>query len=183
MNNAENKSSKKIKKPHFNVIDTMIVILLVVAVAGIYFRYNISDIIGKNKNLEEYAVSFSIKNMRYTTPNYINVGDKVYFAGSGDLFGELISESENKGVLNITPASEFFVDSSGNVVEAFYPNDESRINAKGRMLCKGIYTSDGGFCVDGTTYIARGKTVDVYTELVTVTITVTDIEPYTAEIK
>ena len=177
----EHSNNKKTGKIHFNVIDAVIIILVVASVLGIYFRYNVEDIFSKSKETCDYTVSFAVNDIRYTTPNYISVGDKVYFADTGNPFGELISESENKGALNIKPASKFFTDTSGKVVEAFYPNDESRVNAKGRLVCKGIYTDDGGFCVGGTRYIAPGQTVEVQTEYVTLLIRITAIEEYTAE--
>ena len=117
-----------------------------------------------------------VKDIRYTTPTYINVGDEVYFSDSGELFGTVMSESENVSALNIVPSSKYFTDSSGNVVEVFYPDDESRIDAKGRIECQGYYTKDGGFTVDGRKYLAPGQSVEVHTELVTLTVTVTSID-------
>lgn len=177
---AKQKRSKEEKRnsPHFNAVDAMIVILAILAVVGIYFRYNILDFLTAAKNNEQYVVSFSVENIRYTTPNYINVDDQVYFESDGKLLGIIISESENQGALNITPASELFVDSAGGIVEAFYPNENSRVNAKGRMLCEGRRNSDGGFAVDGKTYVAAGQSIEVYTERVSFVLTVTDIEEY-----
>ncbi len=173
----KNKEEKK-NSPHFNAVDALIVILAIIAVVGIYFRYNILDFLSASKNNDEYVVSFSIENIRYTTPNYINVDDKVYFGSDGELFGVLMNESENQGALNITPASEFFTDSSGKVVEAFYPSENSRVDAKGRLLCEGVYDSEGGFSVKGKTHIAPGQTVSVYTEKVTFSLIVTEIAIY-----
>ncbi|MBE6597215.1 MAG: hypothetical protein E7641_06040 [Ruminococcaceae bacterium] len=172
-NRAEKKNS-----PHFNAVDALIVILAIIAVVGVYFRYNILDFLSSSRNNEEYVVSFSIENIRYTTPNYINVGDNVYLSSDGELLGVLMSESENQGALNITPASEFFTDSSGKVVEAFYPSENSRVDAKGRMLCEGVYDSEGGFSVSGKTHLAPGQTLSVYTEKVTFSIVITEIEIY-----
>lgn len=173
MTKAERKNA-----PHFNAVDAMIIILVILAIVGIYFRHNILDMLTASKNNDEYVVSFSIEDIRYTTPNYINIGDKVYFASNGALMGTLMSESENQSALNITPASKYFTNSEGKVVEAHYPNEESRVNARGRMLCVGGYNDEGGFCIDGKTYIAAGQTVEIYTEYVTVTVTVTSIELY-----
>ena len=173
----KDKAARK-NRPHFNAIDAMIIILVIVAIVGVYFRYTIVDFLTGDRNVDEYVVSFSIEDIRYTTPNYINVGDNVYFASSGELLGILTSESENnKEPLNITLASEKFTDSDGNIVEVFYP-EETRVNAKGRILCKGNYSSSGGFSVDGNEYIAAGQSVEVYTEKVTVTLKITSIERY-----
>lgn len=173
----KNKAEKK-NRPHFNAIDAMIIILVIAAIVGVYFRYTIIDFLTSDRNIDDYVVSFSIENIRYTTPNYMSVGDKVYFSADGELFGELTSESENnKEPLNITLASKDFTDSNGNIVEVFYP-EETRVNAKGRLLCRGNYSEDGGFAVDGRHYIAAGQSVEVYTEKITVTLKITAIETY-----
>ena len=57
----------------------------------------------------------------------------------------------------------------------FYPSD-TRIDAKGRIECMGYYNGEGGFTVDGRKYLAPGQSVDVKTELVTVTVTITSID-------
>ncbi len=175
LSKAEKKSS-----PHFNAIDAMIIILVVLAVVGIYFRHSIIDFLTNERNSDEYVVSFSIEDIRYTTPNYMNVGDNVYFASNGELLGSLMSESANQGALNITPASKYFTDSNGEIHEVFYP-EETRVNAKGRLLCIGAYNTEGGFCIDGNTYIGAGQSIEVFTESVTVTITVIAIEVYEGE--
>ncbi len=169
------------KTAHFNVIDALIIVLLIAVVLGIYFRFNIIDKLTQNDNLGSYAVSFSVENIRHTTPTYMNIGDEVYFGDTDEPFGVLISESDNNTALNITPSSKIFVDSSGNVVEVYYSGEEARINAKGRIECKGVYTDEGGFCVDGTRYIAPGQSLEIKTELVTVTVTVTSIDEIVAE--
>ena len=160
---------------HFNVIDALIIILLVAIVLGVYFRFNIVESLKGDDNTEVYTVSFSIENIRYTTPSYMNVGDAVYFGDTGEFFGVLISESENQSVLSIMPASEIFIDSAGNLKEVYYDED-TRIDARGRIECKGIYNEEGGFCIDGTRYIAPGQTIEINTELVTLNIIVTSID-------
>ncbi len=165
------------KRPHFNAVDAMIIILVIAAIVGVYFRYTIIDFLTKDRNIDNYVVSFSIEDIRYTTPKYVRVGDKVYFESDGELFGTLISESEkNKEPLNITLASKNFTDSKGNIIEVFYP-EETRVNAKGRMLCQGSY-NESGFALDGSRYIAAGQSVDVYTDNVSVTLKIISIERY-----
>ena len=179
MNKVKKDKSEKKNSPRFNVLDALIIILVILVVVGIYFRYNIIDILNSAKNNEAYAISYTVKNIRYTTNNYVHVGDKLYFADSGDSFGALLNcEPNNQEPWNKSPASQHFTISSGDVVEAFYPNDESRIDVKGRLLCEGHYSEDGGFLLDGNTYIAPGQTINVRTELVSFVINVTAIEPY-----
>ena len=168
-------------KAHFNVIDACILVLVIAIVLGMYFRFNIVDKLWEKTQTKEYTVSFSIENIRYTTPAYMSIGDSVYFANDKEEFGTLIAASDNVNVLSIVPASEYFPDGEGGIIEVFYPDDETRIDAKGRMSCYGYYDENGGFTVGGSHYIAPGQSVQVYTELVSVTMTITNIELVEAE--
>lgn len=164
--------------PKFKALDAVVILLAILAVVGMYFRYNILDMITTNKDMKEYTVSFSIQDIRYTTPNYINVGDTVYCAENGEKLGVLLGESEDMEniALSVTPASKVFIKEDGTMEEVFYPNSESRVNASGRMLCTGNYTNEGGFLVNGARYLSAGQTITVKTELVTVCIIIHNIE-------
>ena len=176
-----NKEKTIRKTPKFGVLDAVIIFLIIIAVVGVYFRYNILDFVNGTKNLETYTVSYSIENIRYTTPNYINIGDEVYFADDGEHFGTLINASENMGALSITPASEYFTKSDATIVEVFYPDSQSRVDAKGRLTCEGRYSDDGGFLVNGSAFIAAGQQVNVKTENATFTIQIDEISVFEDE--
>ena len=163
-------------KAHFNVIDAVVILLVIAIGLGIFFRARIVDKLWAESKMGDYVISFSIEDIRYSTPTYMNVGDKVYFADDGDLFGTLVSESDNVNALNITPSSRYFADNNGNIVEVFYPDAESRVDVKGSIQCVGYYGEDGGFSVDGRHYLAPGQSILVKTELVTVTINIMSIE-------
>ena len=175
MAKRENIAAASKRTAHFNVIDAVIIILVIAVALGIYSRFNVIETLWAKNDTEKYAVSFSVKDIRYTTATYVNVGDKVYFSDNNEFFGTIMSESENVNALSITPASKHFTDSKGNVVEVFYPGD-TRIDVKGRIECTGYYNDEGGFTVDGRKYLAPGQTVNVQTELVTVTVTITSID-------
>ncbi|MBQ9085908.1 MAG: DUF4330 family protein [Clostridia bacterium] len=167
------------RMPKFKALDAVVILLVLVAVVGIYFRYNLMDTFLSRKDIRDYTVSFSVKDIRYTTPNYLNVGDAIYDASSGEQIGTLIEESDDMSniALRVTPASQFFTKDDGTIAEVFYPNDESRVNANGRMSCRGSYTQDGGFLLNGSQYLSAGQTISVRTELVTFVLTITEIEP------
>ncbi len=172
----ENVASATKNKAHFNVIDAIIILLVIAIAAGIFFRSYIIEKLWATSKSDNYVISFSIEDIRYTTPTYMNVGDKVYFSDNGELLGTLLSESDNVNALNITPASKYFTDSNGNIVVVFYPDGESRVDVKGRIECVGYYGEDGGFSVDGRHYLAPGQSISVRTELVSVTINIMSIE-------
>ena len=173
----KNKAKAERTSPRFGVLDAVIILLIIVAVVGVYFRYNIIDFVSSMRNLENYSVSYSVENIRYTTPtpNFINIGDEVYFADDGEHFGTLTNVSENAGVMNVTPASEYFTKSNGEVVEIMYPDSQSRVDAVGRLICTGNYSDEGGFLVNGKTFIAAGQYVAVRTEYVSLTIRIEEI--------
>ena len=171
------KQKKGGARPRIKVIDVVIILMVLLVVVGIIFRSNTLDLLENNLNKKDYTVSFSIKDIRYTTPDHMAVGDQVYFADSGELMGTLIAPSdEMKNIaLKCTATSKYFTDANGKSVEVVYPGN-SRVDAEGKMVCEGLYTSDGIFLLNGTTYLAAGKNVNVQTERVTVTITVDKIE-------
>jgi len=175
--NREKNGEKKRSSHRFKALDAVIILLVLTAVVGVYFRYNIFDLFSKNKDMQDYYVSFSIEDVRYTTPNYINIGDRVYYS-DGEELGVLVAESEDMSnlALSVTPASELFLNDDGTMEEVFYPNNESRVNAKGRMQCRGNYTAEGGFLVNGSNDLSSGQSLSVHTETVTVTIEIQNIE-------
>ncbi len=173
--NAEKKDRSGLK---IKALDVVIIVLLVAVVAGVYFRYNILDMLTGSRNLKEYTVSFEIKDIQYKTENYINVGDKVYYYDSSEELGTLIEASEDaKNALIVVPSTKTFVPEGTNqAVEVAYPSN-TRIDATGRMVCKGTFSDQSGFLFKGKEHIAPGDVISVKTELVTVNIIVTDIAP------
>ena len=61
---AVNQNSEKKLGRRFNIIDVFLIILVVLCVLGIYFRAEIAEKIGLEKDLEEYKVSFKISEIR-----------------------------------------------------------------------------------------------------------------------
>ncbi len=172
-----NHTDKVKKAPRFGVLDAVIILLVIAAVLGIYFRYQLMDWITNTRNMGEYNVTFAIDDIRYTTPNYLNIGDEIYFANSGEHLGTLIEESDNasNSALIIQPSSEtFYIDGVAHDIP--YPNLESRVDVKGRLRCTASYSEDGGLLINGSTYIAPGQTISSKTEWVTVNLRILAIE-------
>lgn len=170
------KTEKSKKLPRFGALDAFIILVVIVIIVGVFFRYRLLDVLNAQQNLNDYNVSFSVENVRYTTPDYINIGDVVYFKDSGAELGVITNESENMGAFTVAPASEMFTDSNGNMIEVHYPN-ETRVSINGKMICSAQVSETGGILINGNTYLAPGQTVDVTTELVTMTIQINNIEP------
>ena len=175
------KIKEKKLSPRFSVLDVVIILLVLVSLVGIYFRYNITDIISSARNLESYAVSYSIENMRSTTTECMDVGDKLYFADDGSELGVFINGSDNTGLFSLrAPTTQSFTKANGETVKLTYPN-ESRIDVQGRFSCEGRYSDDGSFLVNGTKHISEGQLISVHTEMVTFTLRIHEIEAIETE--
>ena len=177
----QNTTEQGKRVPKFKILDAVIILLILVSVLGIYFRYNIMDIISSARNLESYAVSYSIENMRSTTAECMDVGDKLYFADDGTELGSFINGSDNTGLFSLrAPTTQSFTKANGETVDLRYPN-ENRIDVQGRFVCRGRYSDDGSFLVNGTRHISNGQLISIHTEMVTVTLKIHGIEAHEAE--
>ena len=173
--NGEEKIRKKSK---IKALDVVIILLIITSLVGVYFRYSILDTLTGRKHLKEYTVSFDITEIRYTTENYINIGDKIYFYEDGAEFGTIIEASDNtKEALFVRHSTVQLVpDNSSHASTYVYP-ENTFIDASGRIKCIGRYSEESGFLIDGKRAISPNDTIKIKTELVTVTIKITDIQP------
>ena len=59
MNKTKKDKIEKKNSPHFNVLDALIILLVILVIVGIYFRYNIIDFLNDSQNKEDYAISYT----------------------------------------------------------------------------------------------------------------------------
>lgn len=178
---TKNTSSEKTRKfPRFGILDAVIILLVVAVAVGLAFRYNLFQSITQLQDLKEYTISFSIDNIEYTTQNYLNENDKVYFKDSGEELGKITKSSDvSNMILSVTPAKQTFV-KDGKIIEVTYP-EKTRIDAQGRIICKGNLSSEGSFLLNGNNYIAPGQSHIICTENVTLQINILSIDPIKAK--
>ena len=172
----KNDSPEKVRKfPRFGVLDAVIILLIIAIGVGLVFRYNVFQTITQFQDLKEYTVTFSVKNIEDTTPNYVRENDTVYFKDSGDSFGKIttISDVDNT-ILKPTPAEQSFLD-NGTLIVVNYPSG-TRIDVEGRLICEGSIADDGSFLLNGSNYIAPGQSYVVCTEKVTLQINILSID-------
>lgn len=162
--------------PRFGILDAVIIILVIAVAIGLAFRYNLFQTLNQLQNLKEYTVSFSVKNIEHTTPTFLNENDTVYFKNSGTDFGKITKSSDiSNNVLDPSPSEHSFVEEE-RVITVIYP-ENTRIDAKGRIICKGKMSDEGAFLLNGSDYIAPGETHVVCTENVTLEINILSIDP------
>ena len=68
----------------------------------------------------------------------------------------------------------------GKIIEVTYP-EKTRIDAQGRIICKGNLSSEGSFLLNGNNYIAPGQSHIICTENVTLQINILSIDPIKAK--
>ena len=177
MNEQKNIPSRRVR---FTWIDGVIIFLVIVCILGVVFRYPIMDKLGLGENYAEYRVKFSITAMDSSAVRYLNSGDSIYFV-DGELVGTLCSPSLNTTVisdspLEYRPASVYVDNGAGELVWAQYP-EGTKVDATGAFDCIGAYDSDMNFSIGGKKNIAVGQSITVYTDKVTLYITITEIAP------
>ncbi len=178
---TENKIKNTTKKgrvfPKFYVLDVAIIILILASILGIYFRYNLFDTLGNVQSKDQAAIEFRVENIKETTKTYISIDDNVYFKNDGRSFGTIMPYEENSNeALRTSYTSATFVE-NGNTITVSYPAGENaRIDANGKIKCKGAFGDDGSFKLNGTEYLSAGQTMTICTELVTLEITILKIE-------
>ena len=81
------KADKKHKFPRFGVLDAVIILLVIVICAGIYFRYSFFDTLNSSKNLKECYVTFKTDKVTTAVTRELEIDDVVYFKSSGETLG------------------------------------------------------------------------------------------------
>ncbi len=179
MNEQQNILSRKVR---FNILDAVIVLLVVLCIVGICFRYSIMDSLGLGKEMAEYRVEFSVSGLDSNVPAFLAKGNILYFADAGvagvlcDTSGSAGGVSTASSTLEVKPHTVYVDDNSGGVVSADYP-ESKLVDAAGSFLCNGAYGDDGRFSIEGNRFISVGQTVTLYTDTVTLNVTVTNISP------
>ncbi len=174
---TENNGGEKVRRfPKFQILDVVIILLIIAMLVGIYFRYNVFEMFGDFQNQNDAQLTFTVTNIKDSTRHYINIDDVVYFKSDGKVLGSIMESADNSDIaLNFKPASETFIKDSGEIITVNYPSN-TRINADGKIKCKGTFSDDGTFLLDGATYLSAGQSVLVCTEKVTLQIVITGIE-------
>ena len=162
----KNESVKEKRNIRLNVIDILLIVLLLLTIAGIVFRIWSARNPSVRNDLAEYEVYIKVENVIFTLPTYLNETDTVY-TEDGTEFGSFLTntETEGEGALYATAAEIIVSDGAGGYTTVLYP-DQSRVDATGAILVKGIVDESGCFLWGGTIYLTPGETICLHTELV-----------------
>ena len=173
------KADKKHKFPRFGVLDAVIILLVIVICAGIYFRYSFFDTLNSSKNLKDCYVTFKTDKVTTAVTRELEIDDVVYFKSSGETLGTLtVSSEEIAIVIQEQPATATIFKDGKTYADVQYPQgmENSLIYGIGTIKCSCAVAENGSFLLGGSLYLAPGQTYTVCTEKVTFDITITSIE-------
>lgn len=179
MNEQPNVQKRNIR---FNWLDGAIILLIVLCVVGICFRYTIMDKLGMGNEMVQCRIVFTVSNVDSTLPDFLAKGNTLYLP-SGEVAGQLegvfdfssITPAQaGSSTLVVAPASVYIDDGNGSIVLATYPNG-TRIDATGAFNCRGSFSSEGYFSIEGQQIVSVGQQLTLRTDTVTLNITVTEI--------
>lgn len=154
---------KKISGPRFNIFDFLIILALLVCVVAIVIR--VIFIENTKQEIVLADIYFEVEGVSEVTAAALCVPNQSLY---------LQGEEVKIGILNSATSSVQKVmaeDGKGGFVEALHP-DKKTVEGKARVM--GIWTEDG-FWINETCLVTVGKSIDIYTEKVCCTITITDI--------
>ena len=178
----EAQKTKKRSGARFNVIDFLIVLISLLCILSLVARYTtVMDKIGVSNQLQQYEVSFTVTDLRYTTPSFFHIDDKIYLQdGKQTYMGTLLSrEVGSTDALTITLSSRYIQEETG-FISAYYA-ENTFVDVSGRILCEGMINDEGYFLLGGDLYVAEGQTLSVYTDLVSFELTVMGITPASSD--
>lgn len=180
----ENKAKKKL-----NIVDILIIVLLLIAVAGIAARMLLIENTPDPMTLpdieeQEYTVSYIVRNQRESVADYLTDGNYFRFSVSNKPFGTVLGDPIT------TNAEVYYTDVDGNHVKTINNPDKGedgydlshlkRFDITGQFTVKGKLTADSGVLVitgAETETVALNKSVTLRSDLMTITLYITSIEP------
>lgn len=172
MKNEKDKSKHARRFP-LNAFDIALILLAILCIVGVFQRNNLQQMFEKDEALENYTLTFEIKQMRSTAAELLVQGTELYLTEAD----ARVSLGTLSGPFNAVPATVYLQDKDGNTVKAVYPEDdyERLQDGTGTLNCRGII-HEGRFLLEGKTYLAVNQAVTAYTENADFEIRITSIQ-------
>ena len=153
------------RKIKFNVIDVLIVLVLLGCMIGIFLRYDLKSKLGLDSRKTEVEISFLIIGIRQGSTEALVEGDTIYWKQNGMEIGQLMSKE-------VSNSETWVLDENYNkYIKNF---DDLSYDVRGVIKAKGNI-KESGFMLNGTQYLAPGKTFEVESKNISVALTITNI--------
>lgn len=174
---TEEKSTKRASR-RGNVLDIVIVLLVLAAIATVGYRYYQSAKEVENDSQKDVLVTFEVKQLLASAEDVLQAKDTLFLDSTGDFFGRLqvYANASDGSIFSVSASKVTVQDENGNYVTVDNP-DTSLVDVTGSAKCRGRLNDDGSFLLDGRTPITPGQTIAVHTERVSFVLTVMGIAP------
>ena len=160
-----NTPTRRERKGFWSAVDTLILLLILAAVAGIVMRIVIT-VRNDSPEGEVYRVYFEVHETHRDVLDEVRGFDAVYLCENdmrlGAIAAKVVDDATGKTAAALTPS---------------YIEGTETATATGCMVCRGPDHSAEGLLVEGTgRYLTCGSVVQIRTDRVILTVTITDIE-------
>jgi len=160
-------SSRKIFR--FNVIDIILVLIILLAVGGIFVRSGIGEKISISSKSEEVEIRFLALDLDHAAGDFFIEGDLAYNNSTGKAIGSISSEK------TIVPAEKLITLADGTIIKT-ESLDARKIDVRGGIIATGVFDEDGSFMLDGNTCLTPGMSLSFHTDNIIVTTIITEIK-------
>ena len=151
------------------MVDVVIALFVVAAIVGIAIRFNLTDTIILNSEMDTFEIEFITEwDIQKASQQYFEPGVIFYVDTNSVKLGEIID------ILDVRdPAFHEFVNVNGEIVKSERPG---RIDVIGLMKCAGRITKEGNYMINGNVFVAPSKTFLVHTGYLEGTIRVISVK-------
>jgi hypothetical protein len=172
---TEVKNTKKFWR-RGNVIDIVILLLLVAAIASVVLRYYQTQSDEQDLNARNVRIGFVVEDTLPGIASAATIGEMVYLS-DGTAFGKLEAHphAADPCPFAVSAAQMLLQNADGHYVNATLGGG-SLVDLQGLLTCTGIYDEQGAFLLGGHYSISPGQRVAVVTEQTAFVLCITDIE-------
>ncbi len=158
------------KKIGFNALDLVIIIVLALCIATVAIRFVRTSDMEQSGETSKYRLTFLVSNVSDASRDAIVSGDSVFSQINDAYIGKI------EGIDTVSPAFEFIDNGKGGFEKVYYP-DGTKIDITGTIIAEGA-KNDDGFFASGNFFLSPGRSFDIYTGHIQVTILITGITEY-----
>jgi hypothetical protein len=154
------------KKSRFNVIDLVIVLFIILALVGIFIRFNIAEHFDFNSHGDVFEIEFYVENVLRGTERHLQPGAIFHIHIDSVPIGEVIE------ILDVRDAVSYATTIQGDITRSY---SIGRVDITGVMRSRGRVTSDGHFMINGNAFVTAGVQFLIHTEMREVSIMVMSV--------
>ena len=162
--------AKENKKVRFNIIDLIIILFVILALVGIFLRYDMADQLNLSARGEVFEVEFIVRDIMRGTEHHLHPGATLHIGIDSVPLG-VITE-----IWDVRDSLESVNDIYGEIMRSYQPD---RVDVIGVMRSTGRTTSEGYRLINGNAFVTTGSWWLAHTGFREVVIRVIDVTTVT----